>query len=148
MLGALMKSSRYRPPRNRCFPLALILLPSRELAQQVHEEVGRLIKDAHFKAVMLAGGDLLVDQVGAGECGVCGEECVEEWVGGGYEEGKFVRGVVDQGMGGEDERRERRRARTACVMKGRPLLSVAPPPLPRCLRCAAAPILWWPLPAG
>lgn len=59
-----MQASRFKQPRNRCFPTALVLMPTRELALQTLDEVRRLAKGTHIKAVCLAGGELLVDQVG------------------------------------------------------------------------------------
>ncbi|KAG1661029.1 hypothetical protein FOA52_005344 [Chlamydomonas sp. UWO 241] len=63
VLGTVMKQTRFKPPRNRCFPAALVLLPTRELALQTLEEARRLTRGSHIKCVCLAGGELLVDQV-------------------------------------------------------------------------------------
>ncbi|GAX72729.1 hypothetical protein CEUSTIGMA_g185.t1 [Chlamydomonas eustigma] len=63
ILGKVMQTQRDGLPRNRYYPSVVILQPTRELVQQVHEEVARLIRQTHLKAVMLNGGNLTVDQV-------------------------------------------------------------------------------------
>ncbi|KAJ9508461.1 hypothetical protein QJQ45_011993 [Haematococcus lacustris] len=70
VLTRLMRPHRSGGPRNTAYPVAIVLVPTRELAVQVWEEANRLMKGSQLKAVALYGGQSTVDEVRALRDGV------------------------------------------------------------------------------
>lgn len=49
LLGVLSRTSRDGAPKNKAYPAALVVVPTRELVDQVTEVAARLVKGGHLK---------------------------------------------------------------------------------------------------
>ncbi|EFJ40070.1 DEAD/DEAH box helicase, partial [Volvox carteri f. nagariensis] len=63
VLAALMTRNRVQGSKNCASPEALVLVPTRELAEQVFSDVQLLLRGTHLKALAVHGGVSLADQV-------------------------------------------------------------------------------------
>lgn len=68
----LMRQTRDVLSNNTAYPVALVVVPTRELALQVAEAAQRLAQGTHLKVSVLHGGAAIADQVGAAPGGAGG----------------------------------------------------------------------------